>query len=122
MSGDMSNLALALIALFVFCLLMFAFVHIALPRINIIKLTNIKLHDKLAEKVFIIALISFFILFIGIFLATNGDLFFILLSQLMTLKIAKGFDLYKNYLEVPGNTHSWKELFLYLLFYIVKPK
>ncbi len=118
----MSNLSLALIALFVFCLLMFAFVHIALPKINIIKLSNTKLNDKLAEKVFIIALISFFVFFIGIFLTTNGDLFFILVSQLMTLKISKGFGLYQDWLAEPKNTHNWKQLFLYMLFYIVKPK
>ncbi len=118
----MSNLNWALITLFVFCLLMFAFVHVALPRIKIIKLTSTKLSYKLAEKVFIIALISFFIFFIGIFLATNNDLFFILLSQLMTLKISKGFGLYQDWLAEPKNTHNWKQLFLYMLFYIVKPK
>lgn len=117
---DMSNLNLALIALFVFCLLMFAFVQVALPKINIIKLKNIKLNDKLADEVFIRVLIACFSIFMLIFFISN-DLFYILLSQLMTLKISRGFTLYQKWLA-DQNSHNWKHLFLCLLFYIVKPK
>ncbi len=63
-SDDMSNLSLSLLALFVFCLLMFAFVHIALPKINIIKLVNTELNDKSSEKIFIVAILFFFLVFI----------------------------------------------------------
>jgi len=121
MIGDMSNLSLALIAVLVFCLLMFVFVHILVPKINIPKLKNKKLNDKLAEKIFIRVLIVCFSIFMFIFFITN-DLFYILLSQLMTLKISRGFTLYQNWLAEPDNSHSWKHLFLCLLFYIVKPK
>lgn len=120
MITDMSNLSLALIALFIFCLLMFVFVHTLILKINIIKLANTELNDKLVLKTSIVAILFFFLVFMLLFLITN-DRFFILLSQLMTLKIYSGFNLYTSWRE-DQNSHDLKQLLLCLLFYIVKPK
>jgi hypothetical protein len=121
MSGDMSYLSWALIVLLIFTASLFVFVHILLPKININKIFNLKLTDDLAEKTLIRVLIASFSIFMIVFFLT-GDLFFILLSQLMTLKISHGFSLYQNWLAEKNNKHSRKQLFLCMLFYIVKPK
>jgi len=121
MSGDMSYLSWALIVLLIFTGSLFVFVHILLPKININKIFNLKLTDYLAEKTLIRVLIASFSIFMIVFFLT-GDLFFILLSQLMTLKISRGFSMYQDWLAEPNHTHNWKQLLLYLLFYIVKPK
>lgn len=116
----MSILNWVSILLFVFCLLMFAYVRIALPKFNLTKLINTKLNDALAEKTFIVAIVFSFVLFMGIYLITK-NLFFILLSQLMTIKISRGFNLYKNWLA-EKNAHNWKQLFIHLLFNVLKSK
>jgi len=121
MSGNMSYLNWALIVLLIFTASLFVFVHILLPKININKMLNLKLTDKLAEKILIRVLVISFSLFMIMFFMT-GEIFYILLSQLMTLKISRGFSLYQNWLAEQNNIHSRKLLFLYLLFYIIKPK
>ncbi len=120
-NGDMSYLNWALIVLLLFTASLFVFVYILLPKININEMFKLKLTDELAEKIFIRVLVASFSIFMIVFFLT-GDLFFILLSQLMTLKISHGFSLYQNWQAEKNNKHSRKQLFLYMLFYIVKPK
>ena len=121
-TGNMSvTLAVALLCLVLFCLLMFLWVHVVLPKINVNKIVNTELTDSLAEKIFCVLATGFLALFMLLFYITDNVLLMVI-SQLITIKLMTGFEYYLRWVEESNNKHLWRRFILSLFFYIIPKK
>lgn len=121
-TGNMiTELAVALLCLVFFYLLILLLAHVVLPKIDVIKPTNTKLTDEISEKVYCVSIVLFLALFILLY-AVTGNPLWMLMSQLMTVKLMTGYDHYNQWVdESKCNNHEWQRFILCLVFYIIQP-